>query len=428
MLPNQSTFLGLLIVALVLGGLAIRVPALLLLALPVLVFWLFGLLQSTDQTPPHIKVKRTLSASRVLDGDFVQVKLEVFNHGPKTAQLWIEDGLPPQLEVIDGEAACLRVGAAPQTTILTYTIAAPRGVHRWQQVRVRSQQPLSASCNHAFFPCASTLWSLPRTESANALLLAPRRTRVYAGVIHARRGGQGLEFFDTREYVPGDEVRRIHWNATARTGKWITTQYEQERIADVALVLDARHKSTVDYAHLGPKSTHALFEYSVRACASLAQLMLARGNRVGLLSYGKTLDWTLPGFGNLQRERILQALARTTPGRKVVFEGLEHLPKRLFPLHSQVVLVSPLLQQDVPVLVRLQAHGFHLTVISPDPVGFEAALLPFNPLLQAALRLARLDRNRSLQALRRGHVVVLDWDTKNPLNPQLLRSLAWIKR
>lgn len=421
-------FLGAVLFVLVLGGLVVRVPGLLLLALPVLVFWLFGLLQLAGQSSLRLEAKRTLSALRVLDGEAVHVKLEVFNAGPNTAQLWVEDKVPPQLKVIDGSATCLKHGRAGRTVVLTYTVCAPRGLHRWGEVQVWSQQHLSAATYGQSLSCASTLWSLPKREALNALPLAPRRTRVFAGMIRARRGGEGLEFFDTREYAPGDEVRRIHWKATARIGKWVTTQYEQERIADVALVLDARYKSSVEYAHLGPKSTHSLFESSVRASASLAELMLSQGNRVGLLSYGKTLDWVFPGFGKHQRERILQALARATLGRKVVFEGLEHLPKRLFPRRSQIILVSPLLQEDIGVLVRLQSHGFHLVVVSPDPVGFESALLPATPLRRAASHLARLARNQQLQALRRGNVVVVDWDTNAPLNPQLLRSLAWIKR
>lgn len=418
MANRRALLYGGLALFLTLIGMALRHPALLALAIPPLAFWAMGLIGWAGQSSPRVAVRRTLASSRVFDGAVVRVCLEVRVQGAGISELLLCDGVPQGLQVVEGHAQRVLRARPGQQVTLEYAVRAPRGCYRWREVAVRGQAALSAGAFEHSAPCSSTLWSLPHAQPAGALALAPRRTRVYAGVIRSRRGGEGLEFYDTREYAPGDEVRRIHWKATARTGKWVTTQFEQERIADVAVVLDARKNSSVEY------EGHSLFEHTVRAAASLALATLTSGNRVGLLSYGRTLDWTLPGHGRRQRERILRALSRVKLGSKIVFEGLEHLPKRLFPTHSQLILISPLREGDVEVASRLQAHGFHLLLVSPNPVCFEAMLSPKGVLAETAIRLAHAERNAQLRALRQARVDVVDWDVRTPLNLALVRSAS----
>jgi uncharacterized protein (DUF58 family) len=66
------------------------------------------------------------------------------------------------------------------------------------------------------------------------------------------------------------------------------------------------------------------------AAAALVDTFLTAGNRVGLLLYSQYLSWTFPGYGKIQRERILQALARAEVGDSQVFSDLMYLPARLF--------------------------------------------------------------------------------------------------
>ena len=76
---------------------------------------------------------------------------------------------------------------------------------------------------------------------------------------------------------------------------------------------------------------HSLFEHSVLAAGALADAFLTQGNRVGLLVYSHYLQWTLPGYGKLQRERILHALSQCAPGPSQIFDGLQYIPTRVFP-------------------------------------------------------------------------------------------------
>src|SRR5512143_2561321 len=116
----------------------------------------------------------------------------------------------------------------------------------------------------------------------------------------------------------------------------------------------------------------SLFEYSVLAAGSLSEALLNDGNRVALLIYGYGMDRTFRGYGKVQQERILYALGRARTGHNFALESLGYLPTRFFPPGSQIVMISPLLLEDVPPLTQLRATGYEVMVITPNPVNFEA--------------------------------------------------------
>jgi uncharacterized protein (DUF58 family) len=243
---------------------------------------------------------------------------------------------------------------------------------------------------------------------------------VYAGSIPARVGGSGTEFFGVREYQSGDSSRTINWRVSARHDENLfSNEYQQERVADVGIVVDARTHANL----FGP--TRSIFEFSVAASAALADAFLMQGNRVGMLVYGSFLGWTLPGYGKVQRERILQALAHAEVGASSVFAGLEHLSPRMFPPESQIVLVSPLVNDDLNVLVHLRGRGYQVMVISPDPVKFELGILPPSQSVDLAARIVRMERDLLIRRLERAGIQVLEWDVSLPLDqaigPVLMR-------
>jgi uncharacterized protein (DUF58 family) len=126
----------------------------------------------------------------------------------------------------------------------------------------------------------------------------------------------------------------------------------------------------------------------------------------------------------VQRERILQALSRAQPGDSQVFAALEHIPTGLFPPESQIVVVSPLLDDDVLPLRRLRAQGYQVMVISPDPIELELSYLGGSPDVQMAARVVSLERVLLLQKLRAAGVQVLDWNVNQPLDLAVQNSLG----
>jgi uncharacterized protein (DUF58 family) len=408
--------LGSLAYALLFLGLATLNGRMLALAIPLVV--LLGAAFLWGPETPQLKITRSLSAESVPPGAPVVVTLLVVNEGPALEEVAIEDAVPPGLEVIDGEASALFSLPAGGEIEVTYTVRGKRGAFEFRDVRVAAGEYLGVFRRRATVLVFGRLFILPEVSNMRQMAIRPLRTRAYAGPVPARQGGSGVAFYGVREYQPGDPLRWINWQVSARhRHRLFTNEFEQERVADVGLILDARRRSDVR----GPGG--ALFEHAVAATASLASSFLNDGNRVGLLVYGGFLDWTFPGYGKLQRKRILEALARAETGESMVFESFDYLPTRFFPAKSQIVLVSPLCAGDPPMLVRLRARGYQVLVVSPDPVSFEARTLGAQPDVELATRIARLERALLLRKLRRAGIQVVDWQVERPFDRVVHASL-----
>jgi uncharacterized protein (DUF58 family) len=268
----------------------------------------------------------------------------------------------------------------------------------------------------SILPTDGQLFILPPTLRLRRVSIQPRRTRVYSGTIPARQGGTGVEFFDIRDYLPGDSPRWINWRAAARHPEGLySNEFEQERVVDVGIILDGRRASN----EFGRRS---IFEHSVLAAAALSDALISTGNRVGMLFYGKQVVWTLPGYGKLQSERILHDLSRLETGESMAFTNI-YVPHHLFPAHSQLVIISPLVTDDFHMLAELRLRGFHMLVISPNPVSFEAATLPPTEAVQLAQQIVQMQRLVLLRRLRNMGIQVMDWDITVPFETAAKRDL-----
>lgn len=396
-----------LIAGLVLLGLGTLRGDMLVLAIPLLVYAGAALLGRPE--PPQLSATRSFSAQRLASGEPAQVSVSITNLGALPTTVLLEDQLPQRLALIEGQPRLLTTIAPGDSAQLEYTVTGERGVYQFPGLQASVEDQLGLF--HATIPLSAPgqIFVVPEMIRLRRIEIRPRRTHVYSGQIPARQGGPGVEFYGLREYQPGDPTRWINARATARNPQNLfVNQFEQERVADVGLILDARRRSDV------LTNDGALFDYAIQAAGALADTFLHRGNRVGLLMYGRSLDWTLPGYGKLQRERILRALARAETGDLPVLERLDYLPTRLFPARSQIVLISPLLPHDLEMLASLRARGYQLLVISPDPISFEQRGLSEQPESATATRLAQIERALLLQRCRRTGVTVIDWPTELP--------------
>jgi uncharacterized protein (DUF58 family) len=414
---RRSLLLSLLVYALILFGLLTLRGDILTLSIPLVIYLLSGLLRAPQEI--NLTVERKLSLERTGADMPVQVTLQITNAGGTLEDVLITDKLSPRLKILDGSAQHLLHLAKGQTVNLTYTVSGPRGYYPFPGLRVETRDHFGLVSREETLPTPGQLFVLPSVLRLKQITIRTRKTRVYSGTIPARVGGHGVEFFGLREYQAGDSPRWINWRASARHAfSMYSNEFEQERVADVGIILDGRLKTNVF------DKEHSLFEYSVLAAAALADVLLSQGNRVGLLNYGRFLHWTFPGYGKIQRERILQALTHAQVGSSTVFSELEYIPARLFPTHSQIILVSPLDAEDVKVLVQLRARGYQVMVISPDPIAFELNYLQKSESVDQAARLLRMERNLLIHKLQRAGIQVLDWDVSQPFDQVVKRRLG----
>ena len=423
---NRSLLLSLLTYGLLLAGIVTVHGEFITLALPLVAYLLIGYLQSSEKI--QLEAIRHLNIERAAPQQDVDVTVTVTNRGSSLDELLLEDIIPAGLTVRSVQSRHLLRLASGGSYTFTYTVSGPRGAYVFEGLEAQVNDHLAVTRSRVRVEAKGRLFILPPLTRVRNIVIRPRRTRVYAGMIPARAGGSGTEFFGVREYQPGDPPHSINWRASARYSDTLyANEYQQERVADVGIVLDGRVKSN-EFGH-----GRSIFEYSVQAAASVADALLSQGNRVGLLLYASFLGWTFPGYGKLQRERILHALANAKTGESQVFSDIGYIPTQLFPPESQIVIVSPLMEDDLRALIRLRAQGYDVLVVSPDPVKFELSYLPASsPDVELAGRVLQMERLVLLQRLQRANIHVIDWDVKEPFDLVVKRRLGrtpvWLRR
>lgn len=103
--------------------------------------------------------------------------------------------------------------------------------------------------------------------------------------------GYGVDFADLREYQPGDDIRYIDWNVTARMNTPYVRQYVEDREITAWFLLDL--SPSMDFGSQESLKRAILVDF----VATLARLLTRHGNRVGAIFYGNRVERTIPARG-----------------------------------------------------------------------------------------------------------------------------------
>jgi len=111
---------------------------------------------------------------------------------------------------------------------------------------------------------------------------------VFAGEYESAFKGRGMEFDEVREYQPGDDIRMIDWNVTARAGQMYVKKFVEERELTVMLLVDA--SSSLDFGTTQrTKNTIATY-----ICALLAFSAIKNSDKVGLVIFTNQVEYSMP--------------------------------------------------------------------------------------------------------------------------------------
>jgi uncharacterized protein (DUF58 family) len=420
-MSNRFWFLGLVIYLLIFVGLLTLEGGPILLAIPLLAYLGFALYFAPANL--DLAVTRTISTDNVPEGRPVTIKVTIRNQGNSLEEVLLEDPVPDKLTLVDGKTRKRMAVPAGGLVEIEYTVRGPRGKYRFEGIHATATDLFGIFNIHKVLPAPASVLVFPNVTQLRQIHIRPRQTRGFAGPILARRGGSGVDFYGVREYQIGDSPRRINWRISSRhEQEFFSNEFEQEAIADVGIILDSRKQTNL------VENTATLFEYSVLAAASMADAVLQEGHRVSLLVYGFGMERVFPGYGKVQKKRIMRTLAQAEPGDNYALESLIYLPTRLFSARSQIILISPLTSDDLHPLLRLRAQGYEVMAVCPDPLDFGAKLQTASVKAKkpdvvehspSALRLAQIERALLFGNLRRAGIQVVDWKVDQPLSKVL---------
>ncbi len=388
--------------------------------LPFLVYLGVGILQAPNLEKLSLNTNRTLEQIRKNDTVEVVVDLAIQNKASETVHIFIQEMVQTGMKITDGELcqwATLRPGEA---THLKYAFTVTRGDFLWKSIRTKIGDPLGLIQTEMFLPDNTSIQVRPQIKKFKPIPLRPRNTVHSPGSIPARLSGSGTDFFGVREYHPGDSLRTLDWRLTARhPRKFFTKEFEQEEIAEIGLILDARQKTDQQVGQL------SLFEYGVGATASLAEMFLHQGHRVSLLVFGMTMLTAFPGYGKTQLHRIMSCLSKAKIETETRTLGsLNFIPIRMFPSHSLIIVISSLTATDKSLFQRLRAYGYQVCLVSPDPIDFANPTLAQDATNQLAIRAAHIERRLLLNEVSQLHIPVIDWHVSQPLFPLVRNAVS----
>ncbi|HWI05433.1 MAG TPA: DUF58 domain-containing protein [Acidimicrobiales bacterium] len=182
--------------------------------------------------------------------------------------------------------------------------------------------------------------------------------------------GHGTDFHDVREYEPGDDVRHIDWNVTARMDETFVRQYTEDRDLTAWLLLD--HSPSMGFGPVDRTKEHVLREVAT----TIAQLLVRGGNRVAAVVYDNESVRTIPPRqGRRQVLALTEELLRPAPARGTVTDlrRLLDTAARVIRRRSLVVLVSDFISEpgwERPLLRLTERHEV-VAVRLVDPREFE---------------------------------------------------------
>lgn len=138
---------------------------------------------------------------------------------------------------------------------------------------------------------------------------------LFAGEYHTAFKGRGMEFADVREYEPGDDVRTIDWNVTARAGRPFIKRFVEERELTVMLAVDLSASGV--FSSADDQAARLKNRIAVEAAAVLALSASTNHDRVGLCLFTDKVEvFVEPGKGRGHSLRLLRELLHFQPASR----------------------------------------------------------------------------------------------------------------
>lgn len=181
-----------------------------------------------------------------------------------------------------------------------------------------------------------------------------------AGRYHSVFKGQGMNFDEVREYQPGDEIRFIDWNVTARMNHPFVKKFVEERELTVVLVVD------LSGSGLFGSGEQSKRELAAEIASVLAFSAIRNNDKVGLILFTDTVEkYIPPRKGRRHVLRVIRDILYHEPRRTGtdLNHALEFL-SRVVPHRAVVVVLSDFLGQTAPTRSEMAAHLRRQVVLS----------------------------------------------------------------
>lgn len=217
--------------------------------------------------------------------------------------------------------------------LLFQTPLLERGRYSFENTDILSEDIFGLMEHKGTFKAEGQFRVMPRAVVVPRWQLYERKARLsgpQVSLLQSRR--ETTQINGVRDYVYGDRLTRIHWNATAKTGEWKSKEFEHESVPRTILVLDGTSSGYYNSAQ---------FELAVSITASLLGFGIRERIGIGMCCLDKHTKVFSPAEGNAERQKMIQYLIDiNAEGKGPLINRLESV-QRMFPKGSYFVLISP---------------------------------------------------------------------------------------
>ena len=195
-------------------------------------------------------------------------------------------------------------------------------------------------------------------------------TDVFAGQYQSVFKGKGMEFDEVREYIPGDEIRSIDWNVTARTGHPYVKKFTEERELTVMLLLDMSASS-----FFGTRG-QLKAQLAAKICSVLALSAIKNNDKVGFIAFTDTIEKFIPPRKGLRHVlRIIREALYFKPGScgTDIVLALEYL-NRVTTRKTVAFIMSDFFAPDFKKMLAVANKRHDIVAVTiTDPAELELA-------------------------------------------------------
>ena len=364
-------------------------------------------------------------------GELEEVTVVVENSAAAGLDARVADHAPAELKPHPRELAG-RFDKNGRLTVSYFTSSPRRGAFRFGPVDLQVAREDGWWRRQVRLPQAAEVAVFPNVVAIKRVQLTLRRgLRAMAGLRRARPPGASTAFAGLRDYVRGDEFRRVSWTATARRDRPVVVEVEAERGQQVMIALDCGRLMTAPAGELDK------LDHAVNAALMLAWVAHAYGDRVGLMTFDdRVTGFIKPERGSSQIRRLTEALysIKSDYVEPDFGHAFTHLALRLG-RRSMVVVLTDVQDPEaskelVAHCLRLAARHLVLVVAMSDPAVLNARDQPVTSSSRAyewaAAEEFVASRRESFELLRRGGVLGLDV-VAGRLSPALVERYLELK-
>ncbi|MGR6545016.1 DUF58 domain-containing protein [Paenibacillus tundrae] len=238
-----------------------------------------------------------------------------------------------------------------------------RGKYVFSKTECSSEDIFGLIEHRGTFKAKGEFRVLPRTVFIPYWQLYDRKSRLSGPqTAQTRSRRETTQINGVRDYVYGDRLSRIHWNATAKTGSWKSKEFEHESVPKTVLVIDALAASY---------EQSETFELAVSTAASLLEYGSRERMGMGLMTLSDKNTFLAPSESLIDRQKMMHHLVdiQYNGQDRRLLPGVEKLGRQL-PQGAYFVLISP--QKDEKVLELLRwadTRGMTPCHVLIDPQG-----------------------------------------------------------